>query len=166
MKVYNSFEDTGKHIETVRYYMEMAMHILRGRGLAHDRSKFEEPEKTGFDLLTPEFREMEYGGPEWREVTQHPLVKLAIKHHHENNSHHPQYYTNGIMGMSLFDMIEMLCDWKAATDRNPNGNMRKNMIFNFQEFKIPHPMCVVLDKTALEMGFISEPIFDENFPKL
>jgi hypothetical protein len=44
-------------------------------------------------------------------------MKPAIQHHYKANSHHPEFYDNGVEGMSLFDVLEMLLDWKAATER-------------------------------------------------
>ena len=44
-------------------------------------------------------------------------TKDGIEHHYAVNSHHPEHYEAGIAGMSLFDLIEMLVDWKAASER-------------------------------------------------
>lgn len=40
----------------------------------------------------------------------------------------------GIRGMSLFDLIEMLCDWKAATLRHNDGNIRRSIELNQKRF--------------------------------
>jgi hypothetical protein len=34
----------------------------------------------------------------------------ALKHHYENNRHHPEHFKNNIDDMNLIDLIEMLCD--------------------------------------------------------
>lgn len=40
----------------------------------------------------------------------------------------------GILGMSLVDLIEMLCDWKAATLRHNDGCIRKSIDINQKRF--------------------------------
>jgi len=45
-------------------------------------------------------------------------MKPAIEHHYKNNRHHPEHFNNGIDEMNLVDLIELLCDWKAASERN------------------------------------------------
>lgn len=41
---------------------------------------------------------------------------------------------SGILGMSLLDLIEMLCDWKAATLRHDDGDIRKSIEINQKRF--------------------------------
>lgn len=40
----------------------------------------------------------------------------------------------GLHGMSLLDVIEMLCDWKAATLRHNDGDIRRSIEQNQQRF--------------------------------
>lgn len=40
----------------------------------------------------------------------------------------------GLRGMSLLDLIEMLCDWKAATLRHNDGDIRKSIEINQKRF--------------------------------
>lgn len=51
-----------------------------------------------------------------------------------NNSHHPEFYENGICGMNLLDLVEMLCDWKAATLRHNDGDIRRSIEINQKRF--------------------------------
>ena len=37
--------------------------------------------------------------------------------------------------MNLLDIIEMLCDWKAATKRHNNGNIIKSIEQNQKRFR-------------------------------
>ena len=61
-------------------------------------------------------------------------MKPALDHHYAANSHHPEHYEKGILGMSLLDLIEMLCDWKAATHRHKDGDIRRSIEINQQRF--------------------------------
>ena len=40
----------------------------------------------------------------------------AISLHFARNTHHPEHYFSGVESMSLLDMIEMVCDWKATNE--------------------------------------------------
>ena len=46
----------------------------------------------------------------------------------------PQYYEDGIRGMDLLDLIEMLCDWKAATLRHADGDINRSIKENKERF--------------------------------
>ena len=92
------------------------------RGQNHDNSKFEEPELTIFAENTHKLGSTVYGSPEYKELLVE--VKPAIDHHYAKNRHHPEHWPNGIEDMNLIDLVEMLADWKAATQRNKDGNIR------------------------------------------
>ena len=38
--------------------------------------------------------------------------------------------------MSLLDLMEMLADWRAATERNKNGDIKKSIEINTYRFNI------------------------------
>jgi hypothetical protein len=61
-------------------------------------------------------------------------MKVGLDHHYAANTHHPEHYPDGIQGMNLLDVLEMLCDWKAATMRHNNGDIRKSIEINQQRF--------------------------------
>lgn len=112
---YDSRPETQSHIDRVRYFMERARSNLLTRLKEHDKSKLVEPELSAFDIATPKLATLEYGSPEYKQS----LTELgpALAHHFEHNDHHPEYYRNGIRGMSLLALLEMLCDWRAASER-------------------------------------------------
>lgn len=105
----------------------------------HDDSKMKSPEVEIFDIYTPKLKEITYGSPEYKECLKQ--MNVALEHHYQVNSHHPEHFPNGISGMTLVDLIEMFCDWKAATMRHKDGNLttsiEKNAIerpkFNLQD---------------------------------
>lgn len=61
-------------------------------------------------------------------------MKPALDHHYANNRHHPEYHKSGIQSMDLVDIIEMLCDWKAATLRHNDGDIDKSLDINQKRF--------------------------------
>lgn len=49
--------------------------------------------------------------------------------------------------MNLIDLIEMLCDWKAATMRHTDGDIRKSLEINKGRFQISYQLQRILENT-------------------
>ncbi len=59
-----------------------------------------------------------------------------------------------INGMSLFDVLEMLMDWKAATERMKNGgDIHASLVINTERFKICPQLASIIQNTINEMGW-------------
>lgn len=129
---YDSRPETYKHIGEVRKRMNACIKDLIRRAEVHDASKIESPEVEVFDQYTPMLAGITYGSQEYKECLD--KMRPAIDHHQKNNSHHPEFYTNGIQGMSLLDLLEMVCDWKAATLRHNDGDIRRSIEINQKRF--------------------------------
>lgn len=52
-----------------------------------------------------------------------------------------------VRGMSLFDLIEMICDWKAATMRHADGDIRKSLEINQKRFGYSDELKAILLNT-------------------
>ena len=130
--MYDSREDTKQHIQQVRVFIEKIAEAIVDRGEYHDQSKLQSPEKEIFDEYTPKLAETTYGSEEYK--TRLEEMKVALKHHYSKNRHHPEYHPNGIHDMNLVDLIEMLCDWKAATMRHNDGDIMKSIELNQERF--------------------------------
>lgn len=105
---YDSKADTLLHIKRVNQLMTEAASELIKRANVHDDSKLESPEKELFDKYTPLLKDSKYGTESYNKFFK--LMKVALDHHYENNSHHPEHYKNGVNGFDLFDLIEMFFD--------------------------------------------------------
>jgi hypothetical protein len=57
----------------------------------------------------------------------------------------------GINGMTLFDILEMVCDWKAATERHADGDIRRSLVINGNRFKISEQLSEILENTVNEL---------------
>lgn len=145
MSNYDSTPETKEHINKVLGLLTKCAEDLVHRGEIHDASKLTSPEKEYFDKYTPELSGMVYGSEEYRESCR--KLKPAIDHHYQLNSHHPQHYENGINGMNLFDIMEMLMDWKASTERGKDGDIRKSLNINAERFGISKQMRQILNNT-------------------
>lgn len=129
---YDSRPETLAHIEEVRSRLGRVADDLRRRAAAHDLSKLLSPEREAFDESTPKLRGLTYGSEEYRAALRE--IRPAVEHHYRANGHHPEFYPDGISGMGLADLIEMLCDWKAATLRHADGDIRRSVEVNQARF--------------------------------
>lgn len=143
---YDSTAETLKHIKKVNNYLiDASTEILR-RAKVHDNSKLEDPEKMTFDEMTPLLSSLKFGSPEYTESTK--KMKPALDHHYKVNSHHPQFYQEGINGMNLFDLVEMFFDWKAAGERTKNGDIHKSIEINAERFGLSKQLRSIFENTA------------------
>lgn len=149
---YDSTRDTIEHIAKVGGYLSLFAGWLHLRGIRHDASKLESPEKEIFDIVTPKLSTLVYGSDEYKQALAE--IRPALEHHYQANSHHPEHYPGGINDMSLLDIIEMLCDWKAASERHQTGNIEESLKINTGRFKIDAQLSTILRNTILELGWI------------
>ena len=138
--------DTSKHIERVRNLINICIVELLRRGEQHDQSKMQQPEVAAFTQYTPQLAKSTYGSPEYQQFLD--AMKPTLQHHYANNRHHPEHYKDGINDMNLIDIIEMLCDWKAASERHNDGNIRKSIEINANRFGISPQLVKILENTA------------------
>lgn len=141
--------ETIKHIHAVRSYLYMMIEELDRRARAHDQSKLESPEAEIFGEHGPELAKTKYGTPEYEELLK--KVKPATDHHYAKNRHHPQHWANGVSDMTLVDLIEMICDWRAATARNKDGNIRTSIDHNKTKYQISEQLAQIMHNTVREM---------------
>lgn len=127
-----------------RYTMEkdpeFAVAIAK-RGRMHDLTKFDSLE---FEYL-------------WKGEKN---FDIAILHHHSHNSHHPEYYVNGIYGMSDLDIAEMVADCTARSQEFGN-DIR---IWFFNDDKAPKKYGYLGDKSIYDkldyfLNMIINPAF-------
>ena len=59
----------------------------------------------------------------------------------------------GINGMSLLDLLEMFCDWKAATERHADGDIKRSIEINRDRFNMSPQLAQILDNTRIELGW-------------
>lgn len=142
----NARADTMKHIARVNELCQMASWEISKRGVMHDRSKLESPEAELFEAVTEKLAGLTYGSPEYQASLEE--LKPALDHHYANNSHHPEHYPKGVDDMDLFDLIECLIDWKAAGERQNDGNILVSLEKNKKRFKLSPQLYNILKNTA------------------
>lgn len=146
---YDSKADTLLHIKRVAELMTNASSELIRRANVHDNSKLESPEKELFDEFTPKLKGCTYGSEEYKGYLKE--LKVALDHHYQNNSHHPEHYENGVNGFDLFDLMEMAMDWCAAVERHDDGDIFKSLEINTERFQLSNQIVCILHNTFKRM---------------
>lgn len=141
----NKFK-TLRHIETVRNFIDAVISEFIHRAQQHDQSKLEPPESEIFEEYTPKLRSVAYNSDEYHATMK--KMKVAIDHHVAVNKHHPEHFKDGINDMTLIDLIEMLCDWKASSLRQNDGNLNKSVEINAKRFGIETQLARILYNTV------------------
>lgn len=145
--------ETMAHIDRVQELLREVTGSLTERGRDHDASKLQDPERELFELYTPKLRGCEYGSDEYRQFLVE--MKPALDHHYAVSRHHPEHFENGIHGMNLVDMTEMLADWKAAGERHASGgDLGESIKKNRERFGYGDEIEGLLRNTAEALGWL------------
>lgn len=152
MSDFDSLRGTIDHINSVREKIYLVITELLGRALNHDKSKMDSPEKEGYDKFTPRLRSLEYGSQKYWDTLKE--MKPIIDHHYAHNRHHPEYFADSINGMNLIDLLEMMCDWRAAGERHEKSSMVKSIEINAERFHMDEQLKQILLNTVTYLGWI------------
>lgn len=87
-----------------------------------------------------------FGSPEF--IANKAAMRPTLEHHYARNRHHPEHHKNGVDDMNLLDVIEMLVDWKASSERHNDGNILKSIEINSNHFHISPQLRRILENTA------------------
>jgi hypothetical protein len=139
---------TKDHIKNVQIFLNFIGQEIEKRGNGHDKSKLEEPEFETFCEYTAKLATSTYGSEEYKTFLKE--MKPALDHHYQNNRHHPEHFEKGIDGMNIIDVLEMLCDWKAASMRHKNGDILKSIELGTERFNLsPQLKNILLNSICL-----------------
>lgn len=144
----DSTPDTLEHRQQVVNGIVDFCEDLMRRADKHDESKLHSPEKEKFDFVGTHqhLGKHEYGSPEYNKSLEY--LGDALKHHYDNNDHHPEHFANGVDGMNLMQLCEMFFDWNAAAKRNKGGNIFESLKKNKDRFHLSDQLYNVLKNTA------------------
>lgn len=147
MVVYDSRIDTWQHIHEVRRLLSRCIKQLLDRQDQHDLSKLESPEREASDWLNPRLAGLAYGSDEYNSCLAE--MRPVLEQHARANRHHPEA-SGGIGGMNLIDLLEMLCDWKAASLRH-DSDVRRSIEINQKRFGFSDELKKILVNTLAEI---------------
>jgi Family of unknown function (DUF5662) len=149
---YDSRPATLFHSQRVGELMIQVIKEALDRSTCHDRSKTEAPEVEVFDEFTPKLKTSTYGSDEYKGYLA--AMGEGLKHHYEANRHHPEHFDNGVDDMTLVDLVEMLADWKAATERHDDGDLAESLEIQRERFGLSDQLLSILRNTAEHFGWV------------
>ena len=138
--------DTLKHVYRVQDFLMVAQRVLVERIAGHDRSKFSPEEFDAFVVASPKLKHLTYGSSEYKASLD--SIKPALDHHYAYSRHHIEHFPEGIRGMNLVDLLEMICDWRAATERHADGDIRSSIEKNQDRFGYSDDVKALLYNTV------------------
>lgn len=142
---FNSVSDTQEHANKVQYYIDILINELNRIKRIHDKSKMSLPEVAYFAKYGPMLKDLTYGSDEYKKCLSE--MKPGTDHHYQNNPHHPEYHKDGIKGMDLINVVEMICDWYAASQRHNNGDIFVSIEKNKERFNMSDELTSILKNT-------------------
>ncbi|MGB3545543.1 MAG: DUF5662 family protein, partial [Saprospiraceae bacterium] len=99
-----------------------------------------------------------YGSEEYNNNLK--SIGTALKHHYENNRHHPEFFKEGYLGMTFIDMIEMICDWLASVKKHDDGDIYKSLEINQKRFGYSDTLYNIFKNTVQSIE--SNVLYDIN----
>lgn len=138
--------DVYKHKQLVSQLMNIVICKLLERSLNHDNSKMEGVELEIFNQFSPLLAKSTYGSDEYSNMLKE--MGVGLDHHYANNRHHPEHYPDGIMGMDLVDLVEMICDWTASASRHNDGNILMSIDKNQERFHYSDELAQIFKNTV------------------
>jgi hypothetical protein len=122
-----------EHISHVRTFLFKVISEIMARSADHDSSMFDPQEKKYLDEFIPVLSQNEKGSDEHKSALDYMVT--GRDHHFQKNRHHLEHH-GSVGGMDLIDLIEWLCDQKAASVQEGNLSARLDMYFKKYDFPI------------------------------
>lgn len=148
------YKDYIQHVQWVSEGIGWMINKLLHRMLTHDRTKVEEPELSIYAEIVPGFRGLEYGTQAHKDHGD--KLGPAWAHHVEHNKHHPEHFPDGINNMTLIDLVEMVCDWRAASLRNGYFDYETSVEVFAKKFANDSQLISVIRNTCRELNECGE----------
>jgi hypothetical protein len=138
-------KDLVDHKRRVAWYLQIAAGDLFRRATVHDNSKFSPEEFEAYEEAFPGLQRYAYGTDEFKAELK--KIEPAIRHHYSVNDHHPEYFGDGINGMNLVQIMEMVFDWLAASARSKT-DFTHGLEINKARFGISDQLFEVIKNTV------------------
>ena len=142
-------KDLIDHKQRVAGYMQIVANELFKRATVHDNSKFSPEEFDLYEATFPELEKYTYGSQEYEEAVK--KLGPAWSHHCQVNDHHPEYFRDGVRGMNLIQLVEMLCDWLATSERSQRDFLQ-GLEMNKERFHIDDQLFEAFKNTVREIA--------------
>lgn len=137
-----------RHRDNIQTALSRIVNEIEERGLRHDLSKFKEDEAEGFVRINKTARNCEYGSEEY----ENTMVKEkgedgCITKHFSRNRHHVEFHDSA-HDMTFIDIIEMVCDWWAASKTYGTNTLQKKLPELKEQGDFSEPQLWLIDEVV------------------
>jgi hypothetical protein len=140
-----------EHRDRLSKIMARFITNLVNRSAIHDDSKLSAHELGPYASVIDEFGKYKFGTPEYGAIRE--TIQGSVDHHYAHNRHHPEHFENGINDMNLIDILEMIADWKSATQNTGgNGDIMKSIEILSKKYGIAPQLVHILVNTVNDFG--------------
>lgn len=156
------FDEYTPKLKTSTYGSEEYKQFLTEMGVAlqhhyahnsHHPEHWPIPASETIDQLRADIAEFESISEDLTIISPDPLVFVRVG---ERLKMLLAWEESRINGMSLLDLMEMGCDWFAATERHADGDIVKSLEINSGRFGMTNQVKSILYNTFRELGFIKK----------
>jgi hypothetical protein len=123
-----------------------------GPALQHHYAKNRHHPEHFPDQSPPEVYELLAQISDLKEVRESKIPEsrhyVALTRSIERLEHELAVAKSSVGGMNLVDLVEMFCDWKAATERHDDGNIKKSIDHNKKRFGLAEQVARLLHNTV------------------
>lgn len=144
--VEDSRPSTYEHVADVQALLLGISAELARRAMVHDASKLQSTERAAWDVMRPAVDAAEHDSPEYHALLAE--MQPTLDHHFARNSHHPEHHAAGILGMDMLDLIEMVCDWIAASRRDGKALVPYIRGGASRRFEIPEALAELMVRSV------------------
>jgi hypothetical protein len=137
-----------RHITLVKDNLFTIANKLQKRARNHDLSKLRGDELLGFIQINKVARKYPYGSDEYKAALEIDAVGL----HYSRNDHHPEYFSDGVSDMNLFQLIEMVADWKAASETYGQTTFDESLRKQRKRFHLDDKQFYIIQLIAEALG--------------
>lgn len=134
-----------QHVTLVQDNLHRVIDKLVKRARVHDLSKLNDDEFSGFVQINKVAREHPYGSDEYKASLKEVD---AVELHYSRNDHHPEFFDGGVNDMNLLQLIEMVCDWKAASETYGQTSFSESLRIQKDRFKIDDKQFYIIQLIA------------------
>lgn len=134
-----------QHKDGVKTYLEIISMLLNARALTHDNSKSSDEEYKYYKMANSVNRNDFKTYEEYMDYIK-PTLDKGLKHHYENNRHHPEFFDNGIDDMNLIDIMEMIADWCISIKQN-GKDLYEEIEYNFDKYNVSEQLKKIIINT-------------------
>lgn len=140
------------HKLSVKIGIQRVIDELHKRAEHHDDDKLEGVVLDSFYDISGKFEHAKFGSKEYDDILE--KLKPTLDVHYKINDHHPQHNENGISGMNLMSIVEMLIDWKSASSAYGDNTFEESMLINKKRFEIDEQLYEIMLNTAKSLGYL------------